>query len=90
MPYIEQQHRAGLDPTKRIAFERAVTTGELNFQITRLVDDWIKGQGLTYTALNSAVGALECAKAELLRRVAAPYEDSKIKQNGEVYEIATK
>ena len=31
------------------------------------------------------MGALECAKLELYRRVAAPYEDVKIMENGDVY-----
>jgi hypothetical protein len=31
------------------------------------------------------VGALECAKLELYRRLAAPYEDQKIKLNGDAY-----
>lgn len=32
-----------------------------------------------------ALGALECCKLEFYRRVAAPYEDSKIKSNGDCY-----
>ena len=35
--------------------------------------------------LNAIIGALECAKLELYRRVAAPYEDDKIIENGDVY-----
>jgi len=31
------------------------------------------------------VGVLECAKMELYRRVAAPYEDKKKEENGDVY-----
>ena len=31
------------------------------------------------------VGVLECAKLELYRRLAAPYEDLKIEDNGDVY-----
>jgi hypothetical protein len=30
-------------------------------------------------------GALECCKLEFYRRVAVPYEDQKIKSNGDVY-----
>ena len=32
------------------------------------------------------IGVLECAKLELYRRVAAPYEDDKIDENGDVYQ----
>ena len=37
-----------------------------------------------YADINSAIGVLECAKLELYRRQAAPYEDKKIEENGEV------
>lgn len=32
------------------------------------------------------VGALECAKLELYRRIAIPYEEQKIQENGDVYD----
>jgi hypothetical protein len=40
---------------------------------------------LRYAHINEAIGALECAKLELYRRVAAPYEDEKMKESGDVY-----
>lgn len=83
MPYIKPDDRPGLDVTQRIAFERATTPGELNFQITRLCDDYL--DGLNYQGINDVIGALECAKLELYRRLAAPYEDTKIQANGDVY-----
>jgi len=58
--------------------------GELNFKVTELVDMFL-GDSLNYSRINEAIGALECAKLELYRRVAAPYEDKKIKENGDVY-----
>jgi len=33
----------------------------------------------------SALGAIECAKLEFIRRVVSPYEDTKIASNGDVY-----
>ncbi len=61
--------------------------GELNFAITRLVDDYIARHedGLRYHVINEVVGALECAKLELYRRIAAPYEDAAKNRNGDVY-----
>ena len=83
MPYIE--------PTRRteILFEgsRPVTSGELNYLITCLVDEYIAQHGKKYTIINEAIGILECAKLELYRRIASPYEDSKIEQNGDVYTV---
>ena len=40
-----------------------------------------------YAHLNEAIGVLECAKLELYRRVAAPYEDEKIAESGDVYTV---
>jgi hypothetical protein len=37
--------------------------------------------------VNEAIGVLECAKLELYRRVAAPYEDEKIAESGDVYTV---
>jgi len=61
--------------------------GELNFVITGIIDEYLSGD-FSYQAINDVVGALECAKMELYRRVAAPYEDKKIEENGDVYSPA--
>ncbi len=83
MPYIKQERRDQLaedggDPTP------CSPPGELNYLITTLVRDYL-GQAYTYADINEVVGVLECAKLELYRRVAAPYEDTKIAENGDVY-----
>ncbi|WP_404802935.1 DUF6899 family protein [Marinobacter denitrificans] len=82
MPYINTIDRPRLD-------EGAVprTAGELNYAITKLVDAYLLEVGLNYAHLNDAIGVLECAKLELYRRIAAPYEDQKISTNGDVYSI---
>jgi hypothetical protein len=79
MPYILKVDRERFEPTSRPA-----TPGELNYAVTRLAQSFI-GPEPTYTAINAAIGALECAKLELYRRLAAPYEDDKMKQNGDCY-----
>ncbi|MGH9339677.1 MAG: DUF6899 family protein [Acidobacteriota bacterium] len=62
------------------------TAGELNYAITKLVDDYvIRKGGIRYMHINEVIGALECAKLELYRRVAVPYEDQKIRSAGDVY-----
>lgn len=80
MPYINQEARARLD-----GGEEPDDAGELNYAITRLVDAYITRKGVRYAYMNEAIGALECAKLELYRRVAAPYEDRKIEESGDVY-----
>lgn len=39
----------------------------------------------TSEAHRTILGVLECVKLELYRRVAAPYEDRKIEENGDVF-----
>lgn len=89
MPYIDPSSRPRLDPDlDGLALPEGA--GELNYAITRLVDRYLEASGdVRYAALNEAVGVLECVKLELYRRVAAPYEDEKAAQNGDVYRVIT-
>lgn len=83
MPYVKSEDRSRLD--KGDAPKEA---GELNYAITKLIDEYLKYKGgIRYSHLNEIVGVLECAKLELYRRIAAPYEDKKIDENGDVYTI---
>lgn len=71
-----------LDPTPRpIA---AGNPGDLNFQFTRLIVDYVKIHGLSYQTINDVKGALIGAKDEFGRRIADPYEDRKLAENGDV------
>lgn len=70
-----------------------VVGGELNFLFTHFVNQFLLKRALApdrngvnrYEDYNEAIGALECAKLELYRRLIAPYEDVKIEENGDVY-----
>ena len=81
MPYIKQERRdlidLGLIPE---------TAGELNFVITSLIVAYQRKKGLSYRTINDIVGALEGAKLEYYRRIAVPYENGKMLDNGDVYE----
>lgn len=55
--------------------------GELNYVITKILKEIYP---LRYFHINKAIGVLECIKLEYYRRVAAPYEDLKIKESGDV------
>lgn len=81
MPYISMERR------DRVAPRTAETAGDLNYGITRLLIGYLQEHGLSYQTLNDIVGALEGAKAEFQRRVVAPYEDQKIRRNGDVYPV---
>lgn len=81
MPYIEPERREAI-----LKGAKPRDAGELNFAITILVDNYLKDKGeIRYAHLNEVIGAMDCAKLELYRRVAAPYEDKKIEENGDVY-----
>ena len=80
MPYIKSDRRIELK-TKDVP----VTAGELNFMLTELCIAYMSDTGVSYQSINDVVGALEGAKLEFYRRFAAPYEDTKIKENGDVY-----
>ena len=80
MPYIRQDFKDRV--TRTLVPE---TAGELNYLVTTFVDRYIAASGLRYTTINEAIGVLECAKLELYRRVAAPYENVKREENGDVY-----
>lgn len=57
----------------------------MNYQITELCRRYVALHGLKYQTINDILGALSGAQAEFYRRVAAPYEDTKIAANGDVY-----
>lgn len=77
MPYIPERDRqhASIHPE---------SAGELNYAITNLTIEFL-GKNPNYQRFNDALGAIEGAKLELYRRRVAPYEDTKIAANGDVY-----
>ncbi len=88
MPYIATDRRARYD--ERLSaladtIDDSTPGGDINYIVTSVLAAWIEKRGLNYSALAEAVGVLETAKLELYRRVAAPYEDGKIAENGDVY-----
>lgn len=84
MPYLDQTTRVALDRNRDRGLP-AFSVGELNYIITKEALRFIDYNGMSYATINAAIGALECAKLELYRRLAAPYEDTKIQENGDVY-----
>lgn len=80
MPYIDEGAKShlGLSLTMR-------TSGELNYKLTVEIIDYLMWHGLSYQTCNDIVGALDNCKDEFRRRVQHPYEDGKIKINGDVY-----
>ncbi len=87
MPYIKQADRKPFDPLiEQLAGLMPATdfAGSLNYVVSRLCGELLKTEK-NYARINEITGALECAKLEFYRRVAAPYEDRKIAENGDVF-----
>lgn len=86
MPYISQARRKEFDEIGQSGHHpKMEVAGELNYELTLKCIKYLNHHGLSYKTINDIVGALEGAKLEFYRRVAAPYEDTKIKENGDVY-----
>lgn len=93
MPYIKQDARQVLDKfIQKLGYEIAgldqkngQIDGYVNYAITTLVDQLYSRYYPNYDKLNRAIGVFEAAKLEFYRRRVAPYEDKKIKENGDVY-----
>ncbi len=87
MPYIDQESRQVLAPGIQACTETVDTwtTGMLNYVITRICMQWLNFHGKGYKQLIEMIGTLECVKLEFYSRVVSPYEDEKMKDNGDVY-----
>lgn len=80
MPYLDAGIRESLDQGRKPKIG-----GELNYRISSMLSDFIAMKGLSYATINEFIGALECAKLEAYRKVAADYEDFKEVTNGTVW-----
>lgn len=89
MPYVKSDDRARLDtflPRLSPDYRNGPrSAGELNYMFTVLSLRYIHHYGQRYENFNDVLGALEATKLELYRRMVSPYEDEKIKDNGDVY-----
>lgn len=83
MPYIKNVDQLRVKDT--LSPQNA---GELNYLLTEVVLEFLyRNETPRYQDMNDAIGALEGCKLELYRRLVSPYEDVKIKENGDVYPI---
>lgn len=92
MPYIKREKRPKYDAiTKKLIAELLkagkvkdfAEAGDLNYVISSII--WKLWDTMPkYENGNMLVGALECAKAEFIRRHLSLYEDQKIAENGDL------
>lgn len=89
MPYIDPADRGQDEALRKIA--RTLTDkGDLTWALSVLVDEWVCNYGPSFDVLGDALGSLDATSKEFYRRVVAPYEDTKIEVNGDVYNVLTK
>ena len=87
MPYIKSEKRKKYEKIiqELVSILKSLppeeVDGDLNYVVTKLLKEVYP---LRYYHINKAVGVLECIKLEFYRRIAAPYEDLKIKESGDV------
>jgi hypothetical protein len=96
MPYIKESARLELDDCIHSMVEClthnndvtneefTVLLGEINYAFSRILSGSM-GQ-VSYSKIAMITGVLENIKQEFYRRIAEPYEDKKIVQNGDIRE----
>ena len=98
MPYIDEQERVELDSqidNMILAIRNNKTNlnnphdfsnylGRINYCFSRIIYGVMRD--VSYRNIAMVTGVLENIKQEYYRRVAEPYEDMKIRQNGDIKE----
>ena len=84
MPYITPEQRERIANEMRLP--NIATEGSLNYVLTKVIKRYLDGRPhVRYVDYNAVVGALECCKLELYRRLIAEHEDRAMAVNGDVY-----
>jgi hypothetical protein len=84
MPYTKQEDRAAIKETINFLQEYIKSKGDLNYAICQLVGVLILRGKISYTTMSEWIDGVHDAETELRRRILEPYEDLKIKENGDV------
>jgi len=93
MPYIRQEKRSQIESEldqliiKLLESESDMgIAGRLNYLISSITGAILNNdERVSYARINELIGALECAKLELYRRVANGLISRKTRLNGDVY-----
>ena len=86
MPYTKKEDRTGaIKNSIAILSQEIKNKGDLNYTICELTAQLIlKTGGMGYTNISNWIDGVHGAERELTRRLLNPYEDLKIKENGDV------
>ena len=98
MPYINEEERIELDGTIELMIKAIKTNntslnnphdfsnflGRINYCFSRIISG-VMGN-VSYSKIAMVTGVLENIKQEFYRRIASPYENKKIIENGDIKE----
>jgi len=83
MPYIKPEKRKHFDEIVELMEEKDVKAdGDLNYILYKFCRQCIKP---SYNNYKNFCGELRQCATEIERRLIAPYEDMKIKENGDIF-----
>ena len=86
MPYINPDDRRHYDDAINLLCtrldQRGWVVGDLNYVFTKILKRGVLNP--SYATLNALMGVVECVKQEFYRRDVVPYEEKKIKANGDI------
>ncbi len=87
MPYIKADQRPAIDELVKPLIDHLKSIpledqdGSLNYAVTKIIKNVYPQK---YFHFNRALGVLTAIIQELYRKIVGPYEDTKIKENGDV------
>lgn len=87
MPYIKADQRPQIDKLVNPLIDHLKSLpiedqdGSLNYAVTKIIKHVYPRK---YFHFNRALGVLAAITQELYRKIVGPYEDTKIKENGDV------
>jgi len=82
MPYVKKEKREYLDPIiEEMRRSSVVADGDLNYILYTYCKRHIKP---SYNNYKNFCGELRQCATEIERRILGPYEDEKIKENGDI------
>mgnify|MGYP001587477506 FL=1 len=80
MPYIDVESR------QQLIKRRPLTVGELTYRLYKECRSYLnKNKQYKYQDLAEVLGALEATKLEFYAKIVRPYEEIKLKENGDVF-----
>ena len=83
MPYIKPEDRPKMDEiVNHMVYNGVKPDGKLNYILFKLCKQTVAPE--SYNGYKKFIGELEECAAEIRRRLLSPYEDERIKENGDV------